>query len=106
MDRIDIAIHCSFTISVYFLSIHLGLNYSNLQGQWAWKNDLKGRCACEYGYYFEDAECQYDIGYWFGRNMAIIFIVFCVVFVAGCWICKWKKDSLFAPDSKMYSVFK
>ena len=88
----------------------LGLIYPNLQGQWAWKNDLKGRCACEYGYNFEDGECEYDFGSWFAsaweEYLGMVFTVIVLVCVAGCWICKWKKDSLFAPGSKMYSVFK
>ena len=101
-----------YTTSIIIVYLNMGFIYPNSQGQWAWKNDLKGRCACEYGYNFEDGECQktFHFGNWFAsaweEYLGMVFTVIVLVCVAGCWICKWKKDSLFAPGSKMYSVFK
>ena len=57
-----------------------------MQGQWAWKNDLKGRCACEFGYEFGEDRCEKSTVMTIeGDNIIIIIAVFVVVgLLMGC----------------------
>ena len=57
-----------------------------MQGQWAWKNDLKGRCACEFGYEFGEDRCEKSTVMTIeGDNIIIIIaVVVAVGFLMGC----------------------
>ena len=57
-----------------------------MQGQWAWKNDLKGRCACEFGYEFGEDRCEKSTVMTIeGDNIIIIIaVVVAVGLLMGC----------------------
>ena len=59
------------------------------QGQWAWKADLTGRCACEYDYDFVDDRCVLSGG--IVKTILIIFAVIVILIVVGCCIVKMFK---------------
>ena len=64
------------------------LHYTILQGQWAWKNDLKGRCACEFGYSFAEDHCKRTLVD--TNTIGIIIAVFVAVgFLFGCCMVFW-----------------
>ena len=57
--------------------------YPYLQGQWAWKNELKGRCACEFGYDFGEDQCEKSNVMTLEDGGKTIVIIIAVVVVVG-----------------------
>ena len=47
-------VNCKYSANWLLKSFVCSLTFPiNFQGDWPWKSDLKGRCACEYGYWFD-----------------------------------------------------
>lgn len=51
----------------------------SFQGDWPWKLELKGRCACQGGYAFSDGECfsrrLYNKGVRIGGDFNTLFVL-------------------------------
>jgi len=63
-----------------------------VHGEWPWKNELKGRCSCRNGYWFDkqNGVCNSDpIG--FVVILSLIAIIIAIVFCClGCCFCIYK----------------
>jgi len=59
-----------------------------INGAWPWKNDLKGRCACQDGFWFDrdDGECIYN-GHGMPRWLIVAISIGTLIAVLACAYC-------------------
>ena len=60
-----------------------------LQGDWPWKAELKGRCTCENGFYFDHdtGSCTSGMTWWLVVILVIAVLVGVAGGVVGCCSC-------------------
>ena len=72
---------------LHFMSIP----HINFKGDWPWKADLKGRCSCENGFWFDQTtgSCTGGMAGWLVGVIvvAVLIGVFCCCFCV-CMFCK------------------